>query len=263
MRKKMLFIPFALLLSACSSVTQESDNTHLSSSISETVTSPEKSSTKTVSTTEQTMATSNNEKKNALDQLKEQQPNVPMPLDVPVSSGYLNIAAAQTKQGYSILYYRTDRPLGLNADELNQEMPIATYLYQYGFASSQETIQVLQPFEIDTNGQQVDLGSRITGYQQGAAGSSFLEWQEGNWRMRIRGNNIEGQDPLPLAKEIVAYLEENSLPAPEQFGKITVDMGDTTNRAVEVSWQEPKNAYTITHQDPMSALKMAVSMKRL
>ncbi len=57
MRKKMLFIPFALLLSACSSVTQESDNTHLSSSISETVTSPEKSSTKTASTTEQTMAT--------------------------------------------------------------------------------------------------------------------------------------------------------------------------------------------------------------
>ena len=259
MRKKMLFIPFALLLSACSSVTQESDNTHLSSSISETVTSPEKSSTKTASTTEQTMATSNNEKKTALDQLKEQQPNVPMPLDVPVSSGYLNIAATHTKQGYSILYYRTDRPLGLNADELNQETPIATYLYQYGFASSQETIQVLQPFEIDTNGQQVDLGSRITGYQQGAAGSSFLEWQEGNWRIRIRGNNIEGQDPLLLAKEIVAYLEENSLPAPEQFGKITVDMGDTTNRAVEVSWQEPKNAYTITHQ----ALKMAVSMKRL
>ncbi|OUZ31548.1 hypothetical protein A5806_000830 [Enterococcus faecium] len=251
MRNKMLFIPFALLLSACSSVTQESDNTHLSSSISETVTSPEKSSTKTASTTEQTMATSNNEKKTALDQLEEQQPNVPMPLDVPVSSGYLNIAAAQTKQGYSILYYRTDRPLGLNADELNQETPIATYLYQYGFASSQETIQVLQPFEIDTNG------------QQGAAGSSFLEWQEGNWRIRIRGNNIEGQDPLLLAKEIVAYLEENSLPAPEQFGKITVDMGDTTNRAVEVSWQEPKNAYTITHQDPMSALKMAVSMKRL
>ena len=48
------------------------------------------------------MATSNNEKKTALDQLKEQQPNVPMPLDVPVSSGYLNIAATHTKQGYSI-----------------------------------------------------------------------------------------------------------------------------------------------------------------
>lgn len=108
----------------------------------------------------------------------------------------------------------------------------------------------------------MDLGHQITGYQQGAAGSSYLEWQEGNWRIRIRGNNIDGQEPLPLAKEIVAYLEENRLPAPEQFGKITIDMGDATNRAVEVSWQEPKNVYTITHQDPMAALKMAVSMKK-
>lgn len=229
MRNTMLFIPFVLLLSACSLITERSDNTQPSSSTSETVTSTEKSSTKTASSTEQTRTTSNNEEKTALNQLKEQQPNVPMPLDIPISSGYLNVAAAQTKQGYSILYYGSDRPLRLNADELNQETPIATYLYQYGFASSQETIQVLQPFEIDTNGQKMDLGHQITGYQQGAAGSSYLEWQEGNWRIRIRGNNIDGQEPLPLAKEIVAYLEENRLPAPEQFGKITIDMGDTTN----------------------------------
>ncbi|HFD1577431.1 hypothetical protein PNC41_09790 [Enterococcus faecium] len=262
MRNTMLFIPVVLLLSACSLITERSDNTQPSSSTSETIASTEKSSTKTASSTEQTRTTSNNEEKPALNQLKEQQPNVPMPLDVPISSGYLNVAAAQTKQGYSILYYGSDRPLRLNADELNQEKPIATYLYQYGFASSQETIQVLQPFEIDTNGQQMDLGHQITGYQQGAAGSSYLEWQEGNWRIRIRGNNIDGQEPLPLAKEIVAYLEENRLPVPEQFGKITIDMGDTTNRAVEVSWQEPKNVYTITRQDPIAALKMAVSMKK-
>ena len=262
MRNTMLFIPFVLLLSACSLITERSDNTQPSSSTSETVASTEKSSTKMASSTEQTRATSSNEEKTALNQLKEQQPNVPMPLDVPISSGYLNVAAAQTKQGYSILYYGSDRPLRLNADELNQETPIATSLYQYGFASSQETIQVLQPFEIDTNGQKMDLGHQITGYQQGAAGSSYLEWQEGNWRIRIRGNNIDGQEPLPLAKEIVAYLEENRLPAPEQFGKITIDMGDTTNRAVEVSWQEPKNVYTITRQDPMAALKMGVSMKK-
>ena len=78
MRNTMLFIPFVLLLSACSLITEKSDNTLPSSSTSETVASTEKSSTKTASSTEQTRTTSNNEEKTALNQLKEQQPNVPM-----------------------------------------------------------------------------------------------------------------------------------------------------------------------------------------
>lgn len=46
MRNTMLFIPFVLLLSACSLITERSDNTQPSSSTSETVASTEKSSTK-------------------------------------------------------------------------------------------------------------------------------------------------------------------------------------------------------------------------
>ena len=120
----------------------------------------------------------------------------------------------------------------------------------------------MQPVTVDTNGRQVDLGYNITGYQQGAAGSSILEWQEGNWSIRVRASNIEGQDPVPLAKEIVAYLEKASLPAPEKYGKITVEMNDSSQQATQVSWQEPKNVYTVTHKDTLSALKMAVSMNQ-
>ncbi len=42
MRNTMLFIPFVLLLSACSLITERSDNTQPSSSTSETVASTEK-----------------------------------------------------------------------------------------------------------------------------------------------------------------------------------------------------------------------------
>ena len=48
----------------------------------------------------------------------------------------------------------------------------------------------------------------------------FYNWQEGNWSIRVRASNIEGQDPVPLAKEIVAYLEKASLPAPESTEKL-------------------------------------------
>ncbi|MGM9904049.1 MAG: hypothetical protein ACI32O_09010 [Enterococcus sp.] len=196
----------------------------------------------------------------ALQQLQQDYPNIPMPNDIPVTTGSLNIAATQIKQGFSVQYYQGEKALPLNDPSLNQETPIASYLYRDGFASSQETINTIQPFTIDTGGRKIDLGHSIVGFQQGAAGSSYLEWQEGNWRFRLRVSNIEGQDPVPQAKEIVNYLESALLPAPEQVGVVMIDSTDASNQHTQVSWQEPTTVYTITNQEPLNALKMAVSM---
>ncbi|EOH86156.1 hypothetical protein ACTNBL_12815 [Enterococcus villorum] len=283
MKKLGLLIPAILLLSACqganhsTKTTETSTQTTTSSTVqstnrnvsetsttqSTTKTSAESSSQKDTTTkASDETSTTNQKQQTAFDQLKENYPSTPMPQEIPIGSGNLNVAAAETKQGFSIIYYDLPKAYVLNAKELNQETPIASYLYQYGFASSQEAINALQPITIDTNGRQVDLGYNITAYQQGAAGSSILEWQEGNWRIRIRASNVEGQDPVPLAKEIVAYLEKASLPAPEKYGKITIEMNDASNQSAQVSWQEPKNVYTVTHKDALSALKMAVSMNQ-
>ena len=283
MKKLGLLIPAILLLSACqganhsTKTTETSTQTTTSSTVqstnrnvsetsttqSTTKTSAESSSQKDTTTkASDETSTTNQKQQTAFDQLKENYPSTPMPQEIPIGSGNLNVAAAETKQGFSIIYYDLPKAYVLNAKELNQETPIASYLYQYGFASSQEAINALQPITIDTNGRQVDLGYNITAYQQGAAGSSILEWQEGNWRIRIRASNVEGQDPVPLAKEIVTYLEKASLPAPEKYGKITIEMNDASNQSAQVSWQEPKNVYTVTHKDALSALKMAVSMNQ-
>ena len=42
--------------------------------------------------------------------------------------------------------------------------------------------------QIIDNGQPVDLGYNITGYKQGAAGSCYLSWQEGNWSLVVAKN---------------------------------------------------------------------------
>ncbi|MDY4307108.1 hypothetical protein SNF32_06095 [Enterococcus mundtii] len=160
-----------------------------------------------------------------------------MPKEIPVGSSNLNIAATMTKQGFSVLYYQSEQALPLNDASLNQAEPIASYLYQDDFASSQETLNTIQPFTVDTGGRQVDLGYNIVGYQQGAAGSSILEWQEGNWRLRIRASNIDGQDPVPLTKQIVTYLESARLPAPEKVGTIEINMTDGTNQNTRIIWQ--------------------------
>lgn len=269
MKKWWIAIPAILFLGVCqtsadrTTQTQKSTQAYNQSHSKGTQTTAETSTGESAKGKEEhsdATTGTNQTQKTAFEQLKAEQPTLPMPQVIPISSGNLNLAAAQSKQGYTVLYYALPEKLALNAQALNQETPIATYLYQYGFASSQETINVLQPFTIDKNGQKVDLGHQIIAYQQGVAGSNYLEWQEGNWRIRVRSSNIEGQDPLPLAKKIVNYLEKATLPAPEKYGKITVDMNDSSNQATQVIWQEPNNVFTVTHQDALAALEMAVSM---
>ncbi|EPH94772.1 hypothetical protein D920_02744 [Enterococcus faecalis 13-SD-W-01] len=267
--KKIMFLgSFILLLAGCSNPgSNEQESTAESAATSTATSTTERTQTTQSSTSKSTETTSETDKSetqptgDAMEQLQQKYPNVLLPTKVPVAQN-LNIAAAETKQGFSVLYYDLGQKLPLNDQQLNQETPQATYLYRYAFASSNEAVTAMQPFTVDTNAQPVDLGHDITGYQQGAAGSSYLEWTEGNWRLRVRASNIDGQDPVPAAKDIVNYLEENTLPAPEIVGLITLDLADTSNKAAQVSWQNGTDLYTITHHDPLTALEMAVSMNR-
>ncbi|MCC9082356.1 hypothetical protein LOS20_12725 [Enterococcus faecium] len=148
-----------------------------------------------------------------------------MPQDDTDYNRKLNIAATETKQGYSILYM-TEQPR-LKCQRVKPRNPIATYLYQYGFASSQEQLMFCSHLR---STQMVTSRFRFSNYWVSTRCSriKFSRMARRKLAYSCSGNNIEGQDPVLLAKEIVAYLEENSLPAPEQFGKITVDMnGDS------------------------------------
>lgn len=97
------------------------------------------------------------------------------------------------------------------------------------------------------------------GHQQGAAGSTYLNWQEGNWSLTVRGLNSEGQDPVATAKKMVNYLEEAFLPVPKTLGQITVDLGSSGYQRAQVVWQVDEIVYRVTHQDPLGALQVAVS----
>ena len=137
----------------------------------------------------------------------------------------LNAATAASQSDASILYYGLDQQLSLNDKALNEETPLAAFQSKE-YQSADEAAAAVN-VTADDGGQAVDLGYGITGHMQGAAGSSYLSWQEGNWSLTVRAVNQEEQDPVPVAKEVVAYLEEAMLPAPE-VGQITIDMGKMT-----------------------------------
>ncbi|MFZ8764723.1 hypothetical protein [Enterococcus diestrammenae] len=169
----------------------------------------------------------------------------------------LNIASAVEVNRVNVLYYAMDEALIMNHRQLNNETPFASYsVSDYG---SNAEAQAAVNYIVDDSGQAVDLGYGITGHQQGAAGSTYLNWQEGNWSLTVRGLNSEGQDPVATAKKMVNYLEEAFLPVPKTLGQITVDLGSSGYQRAQVVWQVDEIVYRVTHQDPLGALQVAVS----
>lgn len=240
-----------------SSESKQSSSSSASSSSSSSANSSEKSSEPATSTEPSSEPSGNTP--NAAAELAAMHSELRLPTVTAPNQKALNIASALEVNHLSVLYYAMDQPLVMNHLQLNNETPFASY--QITSYSSAAEAQAAVNYVVDQGGQAVDLGYNITGHMQGAAGSTYLNWQEGKWSLTVRGINSENQDPVPVAKEMVAYLEEGFLPVPKSVGQVTVDLGISGYQKVQVVWQEDETVYRVTHQDPVSALKTAVSVK--
>ena len=235
-----------------------SDMAAVSTTASSTTTSSGNSSaTSSSKSSEESSAA--NATPDAFKELKQHFSDVVMPSAIPHAGGsYLNIASTGDTDNFSILYYAMDQPLIMNHKDLNHEKPFASFkktTYQT-VGQAKDAVD----YVYDDGGKKVNLGHNIAGYMQGAAGSSYLNWKEGNWALTVRASNVEGQDPVPTAKEVVEYLEKAFLPVPKSVGMITIDLASEKNyQAGTVTWQRDQVVYTASDEDPLSALEMAVS----
>lgn len=245
--------------------TTATSQTTTKSSTSQSSTKSSSSETKTSESQSAVKSENNTPAKQAdtvLNKLNNDFPSNQLPQAILTSqtAKYLTAATTSTAdQGnFRILYYAEDHGITVNDLAVNDLQPIASFekkSYDSNDAAASAVNQI-----IDNGGSQIDLGYGITGYQQGAAGSSFLSWQEGNWRMVVRASNIGGEVAEPLAKEAVAYLETAMLPAPQNVGQIslTASISDSYQNN-SVVWQKGTIVYTIQHFDALQALKMTVS----
>lgn len=253
MKKLLLSAGLLLLLTGCGS--GGADSKKADSSSSDTKTSSVAKKTK-----ESTTASSAAEI-NALKELTTKYPDVQFPTDIPRDeSRALNIASAEESGKLSVLYYIMDQPMVMNDINLNHGTPFASYQKQTykDAAAAKKAVD----YSFDDGGKKVDLGKKITGYQQGAAGSTYLNWKEGKWSIVVRASNVEGQDPTDTAKALVTYLDKAALPAPKDVGQVTIDLAGSGNERNKVVWQNGKTVYTVTHEDAKPALEMAVSMAK-
>lgn len=286
--KKKLMYSFILLagitLAACGgkAKTVESSTSDKSTEISSQSTSSTSSTTKSSSIKSSTENAASSESKTSesqsavktetdppakqadavLSQLSTAFPNDRLPQAILTSKTADYLTAATTNmadQGnFRILYYAENHAIEVNDIVVNDLQPIASF-EKKSYDSNETAASVVNQI-IDNGGSKVDLGYGITGYQQGAAGSSYLSWQEGNWSMVVRASNIGGEVAEPLAKEAVAYLETAMLPAPQNVGQIslTASISDSYQNN-SIVWQKGLIVYTIQHFDPLQALKMTVS----
>lgn len=163
------------------------------------------------------------------------------------------------QENFNIFYYAEDEPIKINDPAVNELTPIAS-LSKTSYASEEEAAGAVDQI-LDLQGEEVDLGYGHTGFMQGAAGSTYLNWQEGNWSLLVQASNMAGEDPIPLAEEVVDYLEEVYLPAPTDVGQITLRVsGDGNYDDNTVVWHEGAVVYEVKHADPMHAVIMAGSI---
>lgn len=197
--------------------------------------------------------------------LQELYPSAQLPTFVLTEQTPNYVTAATTgsadQDNFNILYYAQDDPIAVDDQVLNELTPIASY-QKLTYETEQEAIEAVNQI-IDLQGEEVDLGYNLTGYLQGAAGSTYLNWQEGNWSLIVRANNAEEEDPVELGQAVVEYLEKVYLPAPETVGQITLEASSKDDfNANTTIWQEGTVVYRVSHFDAMPVIKMTGSITK-
>ncbi|MGL9728709.1 membrane lipoprotein lipid attachment site-containing protein [Enterococcus sp. DIV0756] len=275
MKKYFIILGALFVLSACNSGNNDSKDSTTKSTAAATektstvssgksdsrTDSSDTSGTKTTTSSSGTDSTHGNHGMAAIDELKANYPNDSFPDPSTISGGKkIGISASEEQGLLKVNYYVVNEETPFNDQSLNTQTPIAQF-HRRTF-DSKETAQNEVGQTYDPNGQQVDLGHTITGYRSAGAGSSFIMWKEGNWSLAVQANNLEQEDPVPLAKQTVEYLEEAFLPVPQDVGQISLRVAKGDYQANRVVWQDNQTVYTIMNADSMSALKMAVSMAK-
>lgn len=192
-----------------------------------------------------------------------------LPKQLPMSSADMQLSAAIHSENdmYRVIFFESKKAIPVNDKELNNNSsakPIAVVeAKQYETAQEAESkIGYISPEDINT-GNEIDLGHSITGFEEGGAGHKWLNWHEGRWYLQIQASNIEGNnDYVPLAKRMVDYLESNTLPAPDKYGSVKVNVDDQKAEDNRISWQEGTIVYSVSEvADPIKMLEIVTHLE--
>ncbi|MDR0921731.1 MAG: hypothetical protein LBM95_05050 [Lactobacillales bacterium] len=267
MKKKLIFPMVLSLLVAVSLVgcggkkadDSSSLNTEESTTSQKSSTSKSKESGSSTKSEESSTTASSSSAKEELStdkQLKKMFPRVALPTNIANLYG-AKTSAVQDSDNLTISYYVVDSPVSVNDKSLDG-LPVFASYEKKTYGTTEQAITAVN--QVDPSGVPVSLSHGFTGYKQGAAGSTYVAWREGNWAISVRGTNQNNEDAVGFSNEVINQLESTFLPPPELVGQMNLFVSsDNSSPQNMLIYQVGNVVYTMRNTSVRELLNMAAS----
>lgn len=233
-----------------------------SSAVSSAKSSSSQASSKSAASSSQSQrqSTSANRMGTLTSQLRVKLPGMLLPAADGLGQGSSNLNIRYTSSSsQNVVYYSVgNSPLALNDSRIASEKPYAVLTENKNVADPSSLINYQEP---KTGLPAVKIASNVTGTEEGAAGSTYLQFNQGQWSFVVRASNVQGQKPLPTAQKLLALYQQYGLPDTAAKASVQVDVGESLGSLnTVITWAKGSSVYQLKAHSTETAFKMLKSL---
>lgn len=193
-------------------------------------------------------------------QLRVKLPGMLLPAADGLGQGSSNLNIRYTSSSsQNVVYYSVgNSPLALNDSRIASEKPYAVLTENKNVANPSSLINYQEP---KTGLPVVKIAGNVTGTEEGAAGSTYLQFNQGQWSFVVRASNVQGQKPLPTARKLLALYQQYGLPYTTAKASVQVDVGESLGSLnTVITWAKGSSIYQLKAHSTETAFKMLKSL---
>ncbi len=233
-----------------------------SSTVSSSKSSLSQASSKSAASSSQSQrqSTSANRMGTLTSQLRGKLPGMLLPAADGLGQGSSNLNIRYTSSSsQNVVYYSVgNSPLALNDSRIASEKPYAVLTENKNVADASSLINYQEP---KTGLPAVKIAGNVTGTEEGAAGSTYLQFNQGQWSFVVRASNVQGQKPLPTAKKLLSLYQQYGLPDTAAKSSVQVDVGESLGSLnTVITWVKGSSVYQLKAHSTETAFKMLKSL---
>ncbi|MBT8925444.1 hypothetical protein ACXO1I_01830 [Lactobacillus delbrueckii subsp. bulgaricus] len=193
-------------------------------------------------------------------QLRVKLPGMLLPAADGLGQGSSNLNIRYTSSSsQNVVYYSVgNSPLALNDSRIASEKTYAVLTEKKNVADASSLINYQEP---KTGLPAVKIAGNVTGTEEGAAGSTYLQFNQGQWSFVVRASNVQGQKPLPTAQKLLALYQQYGLPDTAAKSSVQVDVGESLGSLnTVITWAKGSSVYQLKAHSTETAFKMLKSL---
>ena len=253
-----LLLLAASLLAGCAGQNQSEQQSSQSSQTKSEKKAESKASSKSAASSSQ--RANANRMGTLTSQLRVKLPGMLLPAADGLGQGSSNLNIRYTSSSsQNVVYYSVgNSPLALNDSRIASEKPYAVLTENKNVADPSSLINYQEP---KTGLPAVKISGNVTGTEEGAAGSTYLQFNQGQWSFVVRASNVRGQKPLPTAQKLLTLYQQYGLPYTTAKASVQVDVGESLGSLnTVITWAKGSSVYQLKAHSTETAFKMLKSL---